>query len=157
MPKQFASFRPARVSLTHVAREEVEDFYIQKDQDELKSKERKLLTLFLDQPGTPGRAMALRETPRGYAQRVFVRGNPSVLGSDTPGKFLAILCSEHSERFHEGKGRLELAQAIVDPANPLTARVMVNRVWLDHFGAGLVRTPSEFRHAGRSAESSGIA
>ena len=38
----------------------------------------------------------------------------------------------------------ELAQAIVDPANPLTARVLVNRVWLWHFGAGLVTTPSDF-------------
>ena len=46
--------------------------------------------------------------------------------------------------FATGSGRLELAQAIADPANPLTARVMVNRVWMHHFGAGLVRTPSDF-------------
>jgi hypothetical protein len=46
--------------------------------------------------------------------------------------------------FQSGSGRLELARAIASSSNPLTARVMVNRVWLGHFGAGLVRTPSDF-------------
>src|SRR6185436_658652 len=46
--------------------------------------------------------------------------------------------------FSLGSGRLELAHAIVDPKNPLTARVIVNRVWAHHFGTGLVRTTSDF-------------
>ena len=44
----------------------------------------------------------------------------------------------------DGSGRLELAKAIASPDNPLTARVMVNRIWMHHFGQGLVRTPSDF-------------
>jgi hypothetical protein len=46
--------------------------------------------------------------------------------------------------FRQGSGRVELARAIVDPANPLTARVIVNRVWMHHFGQGLVDTPGDF-------------
>ena len=46
--------------------------------------------------------------------------------------------------FTHGSGRLDLARAIANPANPLTARVLVNRVWGWHFGPALVRTPSDF-------------
>ena len=51
---------------------------------------------------------------------------------------------ESPQPFARGSGRLELAAAIASPDNPLTARVMVNRVWQHHFGRGLVRTPSNF-------------
>ena len=55
-------------------------------------------------------------------------------------------CSARTSRapFTNGSGRLELARAIASPANPLTARVYVNRVWLHHFGEGLVKTPGDF-------------
>jgi hypothetical protein len=51
---------------------------------------------------------------------------------------------EHRENFTTGSGRLELADRLVSRANPLTARVLVNRVWAGHFGFGLVRTPGNF-------------
>src|SRR5262249_31595765 len=46
--------------------------------------------------------------------------------------------------FAKGSGRLELARAIASKDNPLTARVMANRLWMHHFGQGLVRTPADF-------------
>ncbi|MBC7821856.1 MAG: DUF1553 domain-containing protein, partial [Planctomycetaceae bacterium] len=76
--------------------------------------------------------------------KVNLRGNHKELGDEVPRRFLAILGPEEPQPFREGSGRLELARAIADPANPLTARVMVNRVWLHHFGRGLVGTPSNF-------------
>lgn len=55
-----------------------------------------------------------------------------------------MLSGENRQPFQQGSGRLELAKAIIDPGNPLTARVIVNRVWAHHFGTGLVSTPGDF-------------
>ena len=76
--------------------------------------------------------------------KVHVRGNHKDLGDEVPRRFLSILSPAEAAPFREGSGRLELAKAIADPANPLTARVLVNRVWQHHFGRGLVGTPSNF-------------
>src|SRR5262249_38447327 len=74
---------------------------------------------------------------------VFVRGNPGNRGAAVPRQFLEILDADRKP-FTKGSGRLELARAIADPKNPLTARVMVNRIWMHHFGQGLVRTAGDF-------------
>src|SRR5207237_3303692 len=60
----------------------------------------------------------------------------------------SILCDGAPKHLASGGGRLELAAAIADPANPLTARVMVNRIWQHHFGRGIVETPSNFGNMG---------
>jgi hypothetical protein len=73
--------------------------------------------------------------------KVNIRGNHKELGEEVPRRFLSIL---DATPFKEGSGRLELARAIADPKNPLTARVIVNRVWQHHFGRGLVGTSSNF-------------
>jgi mono/diheme cytochrome c family protein len=79
---------------------------------------------------------------------VFKRGNPHNRGEPAPRRFIGCIGGEKRPEFTEGSGRLELARAITDPKNPLTARVMANRIWLGHFGAGLVRTPSDFGRQG---------
>jgi hypothetical protein len=76
--------------------------------------------------------------------RVLLRGSPGRPGEEVPRQFVSIVAGESREPFEEGSGRMELARAIAAPDNPLTARVMVNRVWMHHFGQGLVRTPSDF-------------
>ena len=76
--------------------------------------------------------------------RVHVRGNPATLGEEAPRRFLAVLSDDDPSLFTRGSGRLELARAIASEDNPLTARVIVNRVWLHHFGRGIVGTPSNF-------------
>jgi hypothetical protein len=88
--------------------------------------------------------MALRDAERPYHPRVFIRGNPSNPGPEVPRQFLEVLAGERRKPFEHGSGRLELARAIANRDNPLTARVLVNRVWLRLFGSGLVRTPSDF-------------
>jgi uncharacterized protein DUF1553/uncharacterized protein DUF1549/cytochrome c len=81
-------------------------------------------------------------------QHVWIRGSQDNPGDPAPPHFLAILSPAEPERFHRGNERLELAEAIANPVNPLTARVIVNRVWQQHFGFGLVRTPSNFGSQG---------
>ncbi len=76
--------------------------------------------------------------------RIFRRGNPINQGNEVPRQFLSLLAGDMRRPFEHGSGRLELARAIVDPENPLTPRVIVNRVWAHHFGQGLVLTPSDF-------------
>lgn len=75
--------------------------------------------------------------------RIQVRGEPTDLGEEVPRKFLDILGGQ-SVADQSTSGRRELASWITDPANPLFARVIVNRVWQWHFGRGLVATPNDF-------------
>ena len=81
-------------------------------------------------------------------EHVYIRGNKANLGDEVPRRFLSVLSDGEPKPFTKGSGRLELAEAIANPQNPLTARVMVNRIWLNHFGQALVRTPSNFGQMG---------
>lgn len=93
--------------------------------------------------GAPARAMVLVDDATPFDPQIFQRGNPNRLGARVPRQSLAVATPERKP-FATGSGRLELARSIVDPRNPLTARVFVNRVWMHHFGSGLVKTPSDF-------------
>ena len=77
------------------------------------------------------------------------RGDPKNLGEEVPRRFLQILGGRELSAEEKGSGRLELAEWLTDPKNPLVARVMVNRIWQHHFGKGIVATPSDFGKRGK--------
>ncbi|MEX2142944.1 MAG: PSD1 and planctomycete cytochrome C domain-containing protein [Pirellulales bacterium] len=91
---------------------------------------------------------ALKEGDKPVTMRVHIRGSAENLGQEAPRHFLSILSPAEPPPFQLGSGRLELAEAIASRNNPLTARVMVNRIWKHHFGEGLVRTASNFGNLG---------
>ena len=82
--------------------------------------------------------------------KVYVRGNPANQREVAPRRFLTILAGQDQPLFRDGSGRRELAEAIASDENPLTARVMVNRIWQHHFGRGIVGTPSNFGKQGEA-------
>ena len=75
---------------------------------------------------------------------VALRGDLRKPGEMAPRRFLEIVAGKEAAPYTKGSGRLELARSVVASDNPLTARVIVNRVWGWHFGEALVRTPSNF-------------
>ncbi|MEC9091055.1 MAG: DUF1553 domain-containing protein, partial [Planctomycetota bacterium] len=98
-------------------------------------------------PHAPPRAMVILDTDEVYQPFVFLRGNPNRKGPRVPRQFLTSIPNTEAIRTKfpaNQSGRLQLANAIASPQNPLTARVIVNRVWQQHFGRGLVPTPSDF-------------
>jgi hypothetical protein len=92
----------------------------------------------------PARAMVVADLPQPYESRVFGRGNPSRPSRPAPRGFLRVLNQGDPQTFSHGSGRRELAEAIASPDNPLTARVLVNRVWMHHFGQPLVASTTDF-------------
>jgi hypothetical protein len=99
--------------------------------------------LELVDPGAPARAHVLVDGPRPGDSPILIRGQAETPGDVVPRRFLEVLSGPHRPRFRDGSGRLELANAIASKTNPLTARVMVNRVWQHHFGEGFVSTPDD--------------
>lgn len=97
--------------------------------------------LAVHEKNAPARAMCLQDLHTPSEPRIFVRGNPSRPGEMVARRNLSVL---GSQPFGPGSGRLDLARTIVDPKNPLTARVFVNRVWMHHLGEPLVSSPSDF-------------
>jgi hypothetical protein len=93
-------------------------------------------------------AMAVEDDAETQNLRIHLRGSHLTLGADAPRRFPTIVAGEKQTPITNGSGRLELAEWVASPTNPLTARVMANRVWLGHFGTGLVRTPDNFGRLG---------
>ncbi|MCA9115895.1 MAG: PSD1 domain-containing protein [Planctomycetaceae bacterium] len=113
-------------------------------QGEFKKLLKEVETWIASGKGAPPRANVLIDQAVPMEPHIFIRGNASRLGKQVPRRFPEFLSQVSAEPFRNGSGRLELARAITSPQNPLTPRVIVNRVWKHHFGHGLVRTPSDF-------------
>jgi hypothetical protein len=103
-------------------------------------------------PGCEGKTTPTDVMPGLYAvaegdakdARIHRGGDPGRAGPAIGRRFPTILGGQSLPASVTGSGRLHLARWLTDPRNPLTARVMVNRIWQHHFGAGLVRTPNDF-------------
>lgn len=86
----------------------------------------------------------------GVDHPVFIRGNIQDRSSKAVPRRALTIYNEDQEPFKaEGSGRLELAESMIDPSNPLTSRVMVNRIWHHVFGRGLVETVDNFGVQGK--------
>ena len=77
-------------------------------------------------------------------ENLFIRGNHKTLGDLVPRQFLTAIAGRQSPHPNSGSGRLELARQIASPDNPLTARVLVNRIWHHLTGRGIVASVDNF-------------
>lgn len=109
-----------------------------------KIRETELAELLLFHPGAPAKAMVVQERKKPVVQYVFERGEPRNRGPQVTRHFLTVLDPQQQPFNEADSGRLDLANQIVSPANPLTSRVFVNRVWGLLMGSYLVGTPSDF-------------
>lgn len=128
----------------NLPRNEFHRLYETPVQQKLRALQRNIDELDAIHPGAPARAMAVVDRSDPGNVGVFIRGNTDNRGPEVPRQFLEVLAGPQRKPFKNGSGRLELAEAIANRSNPLTARVFVNRVWLHHFGTPLVATPSDF-------------
>jgi hypothetical protein len=106
-------------------------------------------------PPEPPMATAVAEGEP-VLQHVYLRGDHKSLGAEVARGFPRVLAGDNQPRIETGSGRLELAKWLAQPDHPLTARVMVNRIWEWHFGEGLVRTPNNFGKQGEPPTHPGL-
>lgn len=101
-------------------------------QNELEARQERLPKAYAVSEGKPGNT------------RLQKKGEPRSLGEEVPRGFLTVLGGQTLPPEEKGSGRKELAEWLTDPSNPLTARVMVNRIWQHHFGRGIVKSSNDF-------------
>ena len=101
--------------------------------------------------GTPKTlAMGVLDRPAPANSPILVRGDIKQPGEMVPRGLVEVLCAKGEPlNISQGSGRLDLAFWIASKDNPLTARVMANRIWLKLMGAGLVTTPDNFGAMGQ--------
>jgi hypothetical protein len=113
-------------------------------QKKLRDTETAISQLEMTNQTAPERAMVMEDAAKGHDSPIFIRGEAGNRGAMAPRRFLQILSGPYRPVYTNGSGRLQLAFAIANKNNPLTARVMINRIWEHHFGAGFVPTPDDF-------------
>ncbi|MFM1768428.1 MAG: hypothetical protein RJA22_957 [Verrucomicrobiota bacterium] len=126
--------------------ERVAQQYIQREnrvRDSYNALQRAVNDVKAGHPASPARAHVLAEAEKPRDSYVMLKGNPGSRGPVAPRQSPELI-DPARQPYRQGSGRLEFAQSIARRDNPLTARVLVNRVWLHHFGAGLVATPDDF-------------
>ena len=128
---------------TDLPREQIGDYVTRDERQQRREIQKKIDSFTASSPAAPPRAMVLQDNPQPSEPVVFIRGNPARPGKQVPRQMPAVVSGDERQPF-EGGGRLALAQSIVSPDNPLTRRVIVNRLWMHHFGEPLVLSPSDF-------------
>jgi len=113
-------------------------------QREFRENQVQIAKLEMTHPAAPVRAMVLEDLPRPHDSPVFIRGDAGNKGPIVPRQFPEVLAGSDRRAFTNGSGRLDLAHAIVNSKTSITPRVMINRIWLHHFGEGFVSTPDDF-------------
>ena len=131
-------------SLTEFGRDDIIGMLTRDERNKHREREKKVEVFQVESPGSPPRAMVVQDNGTPHQPRIFIRGNHGRPGKNVPRQFLEVLSGPERQPFSKGSGRLELAEAITCASNPLTARVLVNRVWMHHFSRPLVDTPSDF-------------
>lgn len=122
--------------------------FSEEDWQRLAALKKELEELKKQAPPEPELACAVEDGEQ-VRQKVFIRGDYHNEGEDAPRTFPLILAEQTKQPADGGgSGRLRFSQWLTQPEHPLTARVMVNRIWLWHFGEGLVRTPDNFGKMG---------
>jgi len=156
VPKAYQAKRDERVRQINEVNAKIAALEKKKPRTTAEDQERSRLTeqrtrLQADQLSEPPVAEAAQEggTPGGLFPKIqdvpiHIRGSYTRLGALVPRHFPAFFAGEKQPRIEKGSGRAELARWVASKDNPLTARVIVNRVWQWHFGAGLVRTTNNF-------------
>ncbi len=125
-------------------RSRTRDYMSRQEKDSFGAKMQELDRMAVRARDVPPRAMVLVDAEEVHEPAIFLRGDPSRPGPRVPRQFLGVVAGRKRQPFTTGSGRLDLARAITAADNPLTARVIVNRVWMHHFGEPLVDSPGDF-------------
>jgi len=141
--KNVNQFLDAEAKKLSINRKEVEKKLPEESKAKLNKIRSEIEQLKKSEPTQPAKAHVLAES--GSADmHIALRGDLRKKGEIAPRQFIEIIGGKERKKYSVGSGRIELSNSVIDPSNPLTARVIVNRIWGWHFGQGLVRTPSNF-------------